>query len=190
MNSRLSHALPVILMLLLGGLSLWLRQVIEGPGAAPAAQRSHDPDSVVEKFTVTRLGPGGLPEAVLSAGRMVHYADDDSIELHAPQLLKNEPGSGLSVRADRGTVTRDYEEAHFYDNVQLLRRDESSPDPMQVRTQYLHVLINRDLLRTDRRVTITQGTSQLAGTGLEYDRRSGRLSLLSDVKASFDARRR
>jgi lipopolysaccharide export system protein LptC len=153
-------------MLLLGGMTLWLRQAIEGPQAAPRAERKHDPDSVVEKFTVTRLDETGAREAVLSAERMIHYGDDDSIELVSPRLLRNDAEAVLSVRAARGVVTHDYEEAHFYDNVLLERKELASPESLEVRTQYMHALIAKDLLRSDRRVTITRGTSQLAGTGL------------------------
>jgi lipopolysaccharide export system protein LptC len=189
-TSRLTHALPVLLMLLLGGLTLWLRQAIEAPGPVSRAPALHDPDSAVEKFTVTRLGADGAPEATLSAQRMVHYGDDDSTELQLPELIKNDPAATLTVRANRGVVTRDYEEAQFYDNVQLVRTQKDAADPLRVRSDYLHVLIKSDVVRSDRPVTITQGSSTLSGTGMEYDRKSGRLSVLSDVRASFDAKRR
>jgi lipopolysaccharide export system protein LptC len=189
-SGRLTHALPVLLMLLLGGLTLWLRQAIETPTTTSPVQAGHDVDATVEKFTVTRLDEMGQPSARLSADRMLHYGDDDSTELYDPELLKTDPGATLTVRADRGVVSQDYEEARFFDNVRLVRKDADSPDALQVRTQYLHVLISRELVLTDRPVTLIRGASTLTGTGMEYDRKSGQLSLSSSVHASFDARRR
>jgi lipopolysaccharide export system protein LptC len=190
MTGRLTHALPLVLMLLLGGLTLWLRQAIEGPQSSTPAQKTHDVDAIVDKFTVTRLNEAGQPAARLSAERMLHYGDDDSTELVAPQLLKSDAGSSLKVRADRGTISRDYEEAHFFDNVNLQRTQDGAVDPLEVRTQYLHVLVRREVVNTDRRVTIIRGSSTLSGTGMQYERETGRLSLLSDVTASVNAKRR
>lgn len=188
--NRLTHSLPILLMLLLGGMSLWLKQTIEGPVSGPRQEIHHEPDAMVDRFSVTRLDEHGRPELRLSADRMVHYSDDDSTELKAPQLSKNEAEATLSVRADRGLVTRDYDQAYFYDNVRLTRQSGADQPGLQVATQYLHVAIRQDLLTTDKPVTITQGQSVLSGTGMEYDRKSGRLSLLSDVKATVNARPR
>jgi lipopolysaccharide export system protein LptC len=186
MNSRLTHALPIVLMLLLAGLTLWLQHAIEAPQVQRTDRARHEPDALVDKFTVTEFGADGRPAARLSANAMVHFADDDSTELSLPQLVKTDPGVTMTVRADRGIVTRDYENAYFYDNVQLARSGEDT-DRLQLRTEFLHVMVGEDLVRTDRPVTITRGESTLSGTGLEYDRKTGRLSLLSSVKASFNA---
>jgi lipopolysaccharide export system protein LptC len=190
MTARLSHALPVTLMLLLGGLTLWLRHAMEGPGFIVPAQRNHDADATVEKFTVTRLNAAGAPELRLSAQKMVHFGDDDSTELQSPLLVKNDTDAVLSVRADRGVVTSDYDQAYFYDNVQLSRTEQGTVEPLLLRTGYLHVLVRQDFISTDRPVTISQGASSISGTGMEYDRKTGRLSLLSTVKATYDAKRR
>jgi lipopolysaccharide export system protein LptC len=188
--NRLSHALPLLLMLMLGGLSLWLKQAIESPAEGPRAPVRHEADARVDRFSVIQLDKDGKPELKLSAEHMVHYGDDDSTELAAPRLTKTAPEATLSVSADRGTVTHDYNEAYFYDNVKLSRQAPPPGETLQVATSFLHADVRRDVIRTDRPVTITQGRSVLSGTGLEYDRASGKLALLADVKATIDARRR
>lgn len=190
MMGRVTYAWPLLLVLLLSGLTLWLRQVIDVPGQSVAPQQRHDADATVENFTVTRLGKDGRPQARLSAQRMVHFADDDATELYMPRLERTEGGIRLSVRSDRGILSRDSQDAKFYENVRMIRRDESAPDELRINTQYLEVLIDREILRTDRPVTITQGSSVLSGVGMEYERSSGRLDLLSSVKATFQPRPR
>jgi lipopolysaccharide export system protein LptC len=189
MNSRITHALPLILMLLLGGLTLWLQHTIQAPEGQRTDRARHEPDSTVEQFTVTRFAADGRAEAKLSAERLVHYADDDSTELAKPHLVRTDDAVTVTVHADRGMVTRDYEHAYFYDNVEMQRRS-AADEPLEVRSQYVHVLMKDDVVRSDRAVTITQGESRLSGVGFEYDRQTGRLSLLSSVKASFSARHR
>lgn len=189
-RARVDHLLPVILMLLLGGLTLWLRQLIESPQAVDSARRSHDAAAVVDRFTVTQLDAHGAPEYRLSARRMNHFSDNRITELVEPRFERKQDDSTLTVVADRGRVVHDYKEAHFYDNVELVRSPAKQAENLRVRTEYLHVLLDRDLARTDRRVLITQGRSALSGVGMEYNRQTGQLRLLSAVKGSFDATRK
>lgn len=190
MKTRVTHVLPLALMLLLAGLTLWLNYAIEAPPAPEPGRNRHDPDAVVEKFSVTGLDARGAVQYRISAARMVHFPDDDSSELVAPQIAKKDRDSALVVVADRGRVTRDHEEAHFYDNVELVRTGPPGSDELRVRTQYLQVLVKQDIARTDKVVTITHGPSTLSGVGMEYNRQTGRLTLLSNVKGSFDAKRK
>ena len=190
MMGRVTYAWPIVILLLLSGLTLWLRQVIDVPAPSSAHRQRHEADAMVEKFTLTRLGKDGRPEARLSAQRMVHYADGETTELYMPQLEHSEAGIKLSVRSDRGVLSRDSQDAQFYDNVEMIRQDQSARDELRVNTQYLEVLIDREILRTDKPVTITQGASVLSGVGMQYDRNSGRLDLLSSVKATFQPKPR
>lgn len=187
MKSRLFHLLPIILMLLLAALTLWLRQAIEGPSWSNSGSRQHDPDAIIENFTITRMDDKGLPQYHLSAKRMLHFSDDDSTELLAPRFVKRSDGSEVTVTSDRGRVTRDYEEAFFHGNVELVRTGNRTTQEMKVRSEYLHVLAKKDLVLTDRPVTIWEGSSTLSGTGMEYNRRTRQFALHARVKGSFDA---
>ena len=60
-------------------------------------------------------------------------------------------------------------------------------DSLQIRTQYMQVFMDKGVARTDRAVNIVNGPSTLAGTGMEYERESGHLTLLSAVKGKFNA---
>ena len=190
MRSRIDHLLPILVMLLLGGLTLWLRQAIEPPQPPGSSVASHEPAAVVERFTMTQLDEQGLPEYRLSAEKMLHFADERMTELIQPRLVRTQADSTLTVLAERGRVEHGYREAYFYDNVRLVRAQKHKPSELQVQTDYLHVIPDRDLARTDRRVTITQGSSKLSGVGMEYDRSSGQLRLLSAVKGTFDAKKK
>ena len=189
MRSRL-HLLPVVLMLLLAGLTLWLRLLIESPGPTDGGRRTPDALAVVERFTVTQLDAQGAPEYRLSAARMNHYSDNRTTELVEPRFERKQADAALTVVAERGRVEHDYKEAHFYDGVDLVREAAGQSEELRVRTEYLHVLPDRDIAKTDRPVTITQGASTLSGVGMEYNRQTGQLRLLSSVKGSFDAKKK
>ena len=108
-------------------------------------------------------------------------------QLTAPRFHKKDASVELTVSARRGTINQEVKEARFYDNVQLIRRPDAGADILQIRTQYMQVFMDKGVARTDRAVNIVNGPSTLAGTGMEYERESGHLTLLSAVKGKFNA---
>jgi lipopolysaccharide export system protein LptC len=185
--------LPLIVMLLLAALTMWLSRtiVLSAPNAAIAPQ--HEPDYVVDKFTLTRLSETGVARYRLAAERMVHFADDDSSNLTLPRLTQLQPGKpDTRVRAERGVITSGGEIAHLYDNVEMFQagtktKGATAPgsDDMRVTTSYLRVHADADRADTTEPVRIEQGSSILNGTGMQYDNRYRRFNLASRVTASF-----
>ncbi len=184
MKNQVNHLLPVALMLLLGGMTFWLQYAIESSPPTESANKSHVPDAIGKKVAIARLNLQGVTQYHLRADSMAHFPDDDSMELTAPRFIKNGIDAEFTVTANRGVVNQEIKEARFYDNVQLVRRPLSG-DSLQIHTQYMQVFMELGIARTDRAVTIVNGTSTLSGTGMEYERDTGRLSLLSAVKGSF-----
>jgi lipopolysaccharide export system protein LptC len=186
MNIRATNLLPIVLMLFLAALTLWLRMAMEAPATAGSGQHRHDPDAIVDNFTVTRLDEQGHPQYTLTAKRMLHFADDDSTELAAPSVLKTGDGPPVTIAAERGIVTRDGEEAFFRGNVLVVRAATPGRDELRVRTDYLHVLPQKNIARTDQAVTITEGRSELSGVGMEFDENTRKFAFFSQVRGRFD----
>jgi lipopolysaccharide export system protein LptC len=87
-------------------------------------------------------------------------------------------------------VTRDGEEAFFHGDVLVVRAATAEREQLQVRTDYLHVLAEQNIARTDRAVTITEGRSVLSGVGMEFDENAHRFALFSQVRGRFDQARK
>lgn len=186
MRLRASNLLPLLLVFFLAALTLWLRYAVEGPSSDGSASKRHDPDAVVDNFTVTRLDESGKPRYLISARRMIHNSGDDSAELESPRFLRTSSGSEMTVTADRGRITHDQREAIFSGNVQLVRSATGEKQELRARTEYLHIFAEQDKVRTDRRVTITEGKSTLSGVGMEADKQAGRFTLYSQVRGIYD----
>ena len=182
--------LPLLLALSLGALTLWLRFAVESGGSTEPGPRRHDPDAVVDKFTLTRLSEAGKAHFVLNAQRMLHFADDDSTQLEAPRFYKRGDGPAVTVSADSGALTQDGKQADFHGNVLLVREGSRDRDELRVRSAYLQVLADGDIVRTDRQVTITEGRSVLSGVGMELDQRKRTFSVLSQARGSFEPARK
>jgi lipopolysaccharide export system protein LptC len=177
---------PLGVMLALALLTFYLERTVRDEDL-PAAPRRHDPDYFVVNFTTTTYTGEGAVESVMSAARMVHYPDDDTTELFDPRMLHSKPNEPrFSVRAERGQLSRDGDEVFLYGDVLLVREAAAGRPEARMSTEFLHVLRDRSLVRTDRPVTIVEGGLSLAGRGMEYNNASRELLLRNEVVARFD----
>lgn len=190
MKLSASRLFPLLLMLALALLTFWLERAVREEQKHPSLRR-HDPDYVVNNFTITTYARDGAPESTLAAAKMVHYPDDDSTELLAPRVVQTKPSEPrMTLSADRGALSQDGEEVFLYGNVVLVREALADRPETRMATSFLHVVRERSLVRTDREVTITEERRLLTGRGMEYDNEAQRLSLRAQVRGSFEPRKK
>ena len=185
MRFSTTRIFPLALMLALALLTFYLERTVRDDESPPALRR-HDPDYIVTNFTTTTYTGEGAVETVMSAERMVHYPDDDTTELFAPRVVYAKPQQPrFSVRAERGELSRDGDEIFLYGDVVLVRDAATNRPEARMTTEFLHVLRDRSLVRTDRLVKIVEGGRSLEGRGMEYNNASRELVLRADVIARF-----
>ena len=187
MKPRVTPLLPLVLMAFLGLLTLWLQYaVVEGFGG-DSKSPGHDPDSIVENFTVQRLDASGKLRYTFSAPKMMHFADDGSGEALYPRFVEIAADSGNFIAtANRGTINRQGEEAFLYGNVLILREATPERPEFRARTEFLHLLAEQGIARTDQTVTISEGRSILTGVGMIVNKNNQQFTLQSQVKGIFD----
>jgi len=189
-RDRASSLFPLLLILALAAASLWLERAVQTPERDNSAKMRHDPDFVAEEFGITKIGATGKPEFILSAERMLHYPDDESTNIVAPRLVQHPAdATPVVIRADRGLISRNGEEASFYANVEVVRAAGEGRSELRVQTEYLQIIPDLDLARTDKPVVITEGRSRLSGVGMEFNNRTRQFALKSQVRGTFDARK-
>jgi lipopolysaccharide export system protein LptC len=176
---------PLGLMVSLAALTFYLDRTVSDEDSHPALRR-HDPDYLVINFTTTTYNREGNAETMLSAARMIHYPDDDTTELIAPRVVQTKPDEPrMTVRADRGELKRAGEDIFLYDNVVLEREASAGASAARLTTDYLHVVRDRSLVRTDREVNIVEDNRALSGRGMEYSNETGHFTLRADVRGRF-----
>lgn len=187
-RNRASNLFPLLLLLALAAGSLWLERAVQAPERDQSGKTRHDPDFIAEDFGVTKLSASGKPEYSLSAARMLHYPDDDTTDIVAPRLVQRRDNAApIVISADHGRVSSNGDEASFYGNVVVVREAGGGRSELRVQTEYLQILPERDLARTDRPVLITEGRSRLSGVGMEINNQTRQFALLSRVRGTFDA---
>jgi lipopolysaccharide export system protein LptC len=177
---------PLALMLALALLTFYLERTVREDETAPAARR-HDPDYMVGNFTTTTYSGDGTVESVMSAERMVHYPDDDTTEVFAPRVLHAKPGEPrYTVRAQRALLSPDGNEIFLFGDVLLVREAAAGRPEGRMTTEFLHVVRDRSLVRSDREVKFVEGGRMLQGRGMEYNNELRELHLRAQVRAVFE----
>ena len=187
MKMRVTPLLPLALMALLGLLTLWLQYAVRDGAGVEARPPVHEPDAVVQNFTLQSLDAFGRLQYTFSAPKMQHFEDDGSGEVLYPRVVQIAQGGGNYVAtANRGTVSREGEEAFLFGNVVILREATPQEPELRARTESLHVLAKQGILRTNQSVTITDGKSTLTGVGLIFNKAKQQFTLQSEVRGTFD----
>lgn len=167
--------------------SFWLLEIMRKAGndAGPAAARV-DPDYYVDNFNFVRLSATGEAQYNISGKRMVHHPADDTHSVELPvinSLSKERPP--MTARAERAKIEPDGSKVHMYDQVRINRPKTPGASYFHMESDYLLVLPDEDIMRTDRPVRMTLDDAQLAGTGMVANNATGELHLASRVHATL-----
>jgi len=172
--------LPLVVLALLVGLTLWLNQLVQAPQVRNDGSRRHDPDLVVENFDAKKLGTDGRVLYTLAAKKMVHYPDDDSAWLETVTMEAFEPGQPkVTVTADRGRVEQGGDRVWIEGHVVIVRDADpkQSLGAVRVTTEHLLVLPDAGIARTSDEVHMQSPTGRAVSQGLELDNKARTLKL-------------
>jgi lipopolysaccharide export system protein LptC len=190
MKTRVAPLLPLVLMAFLAALTLWLQYAVREGAGGETRPPGHEPDAIIENFTIQNLDAEGKLQYTFSAPTMQHFADDGSGEVLYPRVVQiAAEGGNFIATANRGTINRQGEEAFLYGNVLVMREATPEEPELRARTEFLHVLAGQGILRTDQTVTITDGRSTLTGVGMIVNKAKQQFTLQSQVRGTFDAPR-
>lgn len=189
---RFAAVLSVALLTGLAGFSYYLAELAEKGETRPGKSRlRHDPDYFVEGLALTRTNAAGTPTFRLSAQRLEHFPDDDTIEFKQPVLVSLDPDRPLvTLRAARGLASSGGQRTDLHDQVLLVRAGDRGRPDLRIETEQMTVFAQEDIARTDRPVRIQHGASSLTGTGMEFDNAARTLKVRSEVHGVWVAPRK
>lgn len=181
--------MAIIVMLLALG-SFWLLDVIRRgmEDNSPAAKRT-DPDYYVENFNFVRLAKSGEARYHVSGQRMVHYPQNDSFEIRAP-IMKglSDTRPTTTIVADRAVSNSDMSEVQLFGNVKMDRPASPDSQHLQLTSDYVMVLPDDDVMKTNRPVRLISGATVLTGIGMFANQTTGEFRLASQVHGTLPPR--
>ena len=184
-GQRLAGIFPVLLLAILAGLTYWLEQAVQSPPQTREKPLAHSPDFTVEKLLATRMDVNGRIRDSLQTAKMTHFADDDSTDLESPRFVSFSRGVPLSISAKQGTVSSNGGNLYFRDNVVATRGARKGTSALVVSTDYLHILPDDNIAKTDQPVTIRDANMEIEAQGMELNDETGVLKMNGGVKGVF-----
>ena len=178
---RIVTILALMIALALG--SFWLLEVMRRAinDFSPGTART-EPDFYVENFSYVKLSPSGQVQYHFSGTRLTHNPQDDSYDIQQPVVTSiNEGRPPMNMRSERAHVNSDNSEVRLYDNVLIDRPASAQTGHLRVTSDYMLLLPDDDVMKTDKPVVITLDQSRLTGVGMSANNATREFSLTNDV---------
>lgn len=168
----LLRLMPLILMGVLTLATFWLVQK-NTPPDKPALERVrlHEPDYTIRNGALSALNELGTTKYRILGVKVTHYDDDASIDIQAPRMrLFQTNKAPVTVRSDTGHLDGDLTILDLFDNATIFRPAQEATATqaatlrMLASSSYFKVLINDDIIETNKPVTLQQGMSIMSST--------------------------
>ena len=164
--------MPLILMGTLTLVTFWLvKKSAPAEKSAIERVRLHEPDYIISNGVLSALNESGDTKYRVLGKKVIHYDDDASIDIETPRIRLFPPEkSPVTVKADKGHLDGDLTILDLIDNAEIFRPQQaaSTSEParprMLARSSYFQVLINDDIIKTDKPITLEQGVSVMKST--------------------------
>lgn len=184
---RLSAWMPLLLLALAAAFSWWVAQVVlqaekgaEKPRPGPVL-----PDYVLHDFRTERYDAQGRLTSSLSGRQMVHDPAQNIFTLIDPRLrTQSAEGVVTLAQARQGRSNADGSNLQLIGDA-VVRREGGGQPPLVVRSEFLNIFPNTQVVESNRPTRIEQGASRLSGDQLRFDGLHGTLALDGRVRAVF-----
>lgn len=186
---------PLILMGALTLMTFWLVQK-NTPPEKPALERVrlHEPDYTITNGALSALNELGSTKYRILGNKVTHYDDDASIDILTPRMrLFQLDKAPVTVKSDTGHLDGDLTILDLFDNASIFRPAQAATASqaatlrMLASSTYFKVLINDDIIETDRPITLEQGMSIMHSTeGGKFNNVEQSMTLLGQVKGRIE----
>ena len=183
----LLRLLFVLLVIVAGSAIWWVDTLREGDEqrAEPGAP-AHEPDYYFTDFRLRTHEAAGLPRYVLRGTRLVHYADDGSATVTAPDLYyRPDTSPPWTMTSETGRLAPSGDRVDMEGNVVMNRQPRDVP-PLTLRTSRMTIYTDAGRAETSAPVTVTQPGRRMAAVGATARFGPGLIDLHSDVRGRYE----
>ena len=168
----LLRLMPLILMGTLTLLTFWLVQKVTPPEKSSLERvRLHEPDYTITNGALSALNEMGNTKYRVLGNKVIHYDDDASIDILTPRIrLFQLDKAPVTVKSDTGHLDGDLTILDLIDNASIFRPAQAATSSqaatlrMLASSTYFKVLINDDIIQTNKPIRLEQGVSVMNST--------------------------
>lgn len=177
-----------LILVVIAAISYWALDKLTEDDLAKLSKLAHYPDYYMENFTTITMNQDGKPKNKLYADYMAHYPDDNTSELHQPELeIFRENKQPINVRSDQGWVTSNNEVILLKGNVYLYQNDNDGKLKTELLAEDAKVLVGEKYAETDNPTTLINGKSTTTAVGMRAYLQEQRLEFLSNVRTTIES---
>lgn len=169
--------------------SFWLLEVMRRAASDFIATPDRsEPDFYVEKFNYVKISKTGKAQYHFSGDRLTHNPVNDSYDVTHP-VVRNigTAKTPMKMWSERAHVNSDSSEIHMHDDVHIDRPATGDSEHMHVKSDYMLLLPDDEIMKTHKPAEITVGQSILTGTGMVANNATRELRLSSNVHGTYQA---
>lgn len=187
-NSRSVMVLPITLLVVLAIITAWINYSVQPQAPKLDGSSRHDPDYIVSNFVTKQTDIDGNLNYQLAAAEMKHYPDNDETDLINPNFTQYSIGKPYTrAQGLYGKVSSNGEQIQLTKQVKITRQAFAEKGEMTLETEYLDILPNQNLVKTDLPVIIRQAPKTVIyATGMVYDKKIKTITLLHKVRAHYE----
>lgn len=185
MGERLSNLFPLVLLVLLAALTYWLDRAVQSPFTPQQKPLVHEADYTADKLLATRMDLNGRIRDTLYAVKLVHFPDDDSSELEQPRFITHGQGAPLGITSKHALVSSNGGNLYFRGEVRVTRAPAGGNNTLTLTTEYLHVMPDDQIAKTDHAVTLREPRMTLSASAMELNTETRVLKLTGGVKGVY-----
>ena len=193
---RLSIYLPILLMSLFAMATFWLVRstpaVIEATAGKPL---KHEADYFLRNFSIKAFDVQGKLKSEVFGREARHYPDTDTLEIEQVNMRTfGENGLPTVATARRAISDATGDDVQLFGNVQVSRQlpagtSAKSREPVEYRSEYLHVKSDAGKVMTHLPVVISQGEDRFSGNAMTYDDHASVIELTGQVRSVLTPRK-
>ncbi|MBY0499934.1 MAG: LPS export ABC transporter periplasmic protein LptC [Nitrosomonas sp.] len=175
---------PLIFFVILILLTFWLDVLTRPPEKNKNDNAYFNPDYIVEDLSGIRVDHNQGIQREFSAQKLRHYLEEKVTQLEQTNFISIDPGNPLMrLHADHAEIKNKGADIYLTGNVSAMRGVDDDKNKITLSTDFLYLIPDENLVKTDRAVTITKLNTVIHATGLELNNRIGKIQLLSKVSA-------
>jgi LPS export ABC transporter protein LptC len=136
----------------------------------------------INNFSTTKKNKDMISEWELHGDRMIKYVNNITL-IKQPQIKIYNTDTTINIKSDSAIdPSGEMEEIYLKNNVLIKEKYLYDVQPMKIYTSYAIYYVSKNLIETDREVTIITADSVTTGLGLSANINTGITKILSNVK--------
>ncbi|WP_256207857.1 LPS export ABC transporter periplasmic protein LptC [Nitrosomonas sp. Nm166] len=174
----------MIFLIFLALITFWLDWVTRPPEQTRGNDLYRNADYIVEDLSGIRMDHERAIQRKFAARKLLHYLNEDVTQMEQISFVNTDPEQPLiRLRADYAEVRGKGENIFLRENVTALRGADDEKGKITLTTNFLHLIPDENLVKTDQSVTISRFNTAISAIGLEFNNHTGMIQLLTQVRA-------